>query len=115
MPMSFLASCTQLQLLKLWGFVLKGPGSLVASKTLQDLELNSCTIAGSAADPVLWQQVFPGPGRLSHLTYLQLWTVQPALQQADMECLVPCCSSLKVLHLTPYLKAVLLYWRDYLA
>jgi len=101
MPMSFLSSCTQLQLLKMSGFQLKGPGSLVASTMLQHLELVECSIAaaGGAADPVSWQQVFPGPGWLPHLTYLQLWTVQPELQQADMECLVQCCSNLKVLHL----------------
>jgi len=100
-PMSFLSSCTQLQFLRLLGFWLKGPGSLVASTMLQHLELDDCRIAAAdgAADPVSWQQVFPGPGRLPHLTSLGLFTVQPALQQADTDNLVACCSSLQVLHL----------------
>jgi len=101
MPVSFLASCTQLQFLKLTTFRLQGPGSLVASTMLQDLELNNCSIpaADGAADPVSWQLVFPGPGQLPHLTSLQLFGEQPALQQADMDCLVACCGNLKVLGL----------------
>jgi len=97
MPMSYLASCTQLQYLRLYGFELKGPGSLVASTMLQHLELNHCGIAAAdgAADPVSWQQVFPG--QLPHLTYLQLWPEEPALQQAEIEALVACCSNLKAL------------------
>jgi len=100
-PMSFLASCTQLQFLRLQGFQFRGPGSLVASTMLQRLDLALCrlTAADGAADLVSWQQVFPGPGRLPHLTRLQLWTDQTALQQSDIEQLVECCSSLKVLHL----------------
>jgi len=41
--MSFLCSCTQLQVLRLWGFTLRRPGSLVASTMLQQLELKSCS------------------------------------------------------------------------
>jgi len=95
-PMSFLASCTQLQLLKLQAFNLQGPGSLVASTMLQHLELVSCTIAAAdgAADPASWQQVFPGPGQLPHLTSLRLFFEEPALQQADIEGVVACCSNL---------------------
>jgi len=104
MPMSFLVSCTQLQFLSLHYFHLKGPGSLFASTMLQHLEIVGCSIAAAdgAADTVSWQQVFPGPGQLPHLTYLQLWTddlTGPALQQADMDLLVEDCSNLKVLNL----------------
>jgi len=99
MPMSFLASCMRLQFLKLLGYDLQGPGSLVASTTLQHLELVACSItaADGAADPVSWQQVFPGPGNLPHLTSLQMFAEEPALQQADIDRVVACCSSLKVL------------------
>jgi len=98
MPMSFLASCTQLQVLKLQGYDLKGPGSLVASTTLQYLELIVCTIsaADGAAGPASWQQVFPGPGLLPHLTRLKL-NILRALPQADIDGLVECCSNLQVL------------------
>jgi len=108
MPMSFLASCSQLQVLKLNGYDLQGPGSLVASTMLQHLELPSFNIfAGDgAADPVSWQQVFSGPGRLPHLTYLQLGTDQPALQQSDIDRLLEVCSSLKVLHLRSFAPAL---------
>jgi len=100
MPMSYLASCTQLQLLNLQGFELKGRGSLVASTMLQHLELNDCILsaAGGAADPISWQQIFPAPGTLPHLTSLEM-DVQPALEQADIDRLVECCSNLQVLHL----------------
>jgi len=100
MPMSFLGICTQLQVLKLCNINLS-PGSLVASSMLQHLELCFCRVsaADGAADPVSWQQVFPGPGRLPHLTFLRLMSVQPDLQHADMECVAACCSSLRVLHL----------------
>jgi len=99
MPMSFLASCTQLQLLKLSRLDLKGPGSLVASTMLQHLELDNCvnTAADGAAEPVSWQQVFPGPGQLQHLTSLCLLSVEPPLQQADICHVVALCSHLKVL------------------
>jgi len=99
MPMPFLTCCTQLQYLRLYGFELQGPGRLVASTMLQHLELNYCSIAAAdwAADPVSWQQVFPGPGQLPHLTYLKLSRVEPALLQADIAALVVCSSSLKVL------------------
>jgi len=100
MPMTFLASCTQLQFLKLLCFNLKGPGSLVASTMLQHLELRACSIsaAAGAAGPASWQQVFPGPGQLPHLTALQLTPDGPVeLHQADIEAMVACCSNLKVL------------------
>jgi len=98
-PMSLVASCTQLQFLKLQRFNLKGAGSLVASTMLQHLELDGCkiTAADGAADAASWQQVFPGPGQLPHLTSLQLLREQPALQQTDIEALVVCCSNLRVL------------------
>jgi len=101
MPMSFLASCTRLQVLRLSGSYLKGPGTLVASTILQDLVLNYCSIpdADGAAGPDPWQQVFPGPGRLPHLTALKLPHDKPDLQQTDMERVVACCSNLQVLHL----------------
>jgi len=101
MPTSFLASCTQLQYLKLQGFEFTDPGSLVPSTMLQHLELHCCNIiaADGAADPVSWDHVFPGPGRLPHLTSLQLFSRKPALQQADIAAVVACCSNLQVLHL----------------
>jgi len=96
---SLVASCTQLRLLKLKDFNFKGPGSLVASTALQHLELNHCAIAADdgAADPVSWQQALLGSGQLPHLTSLQLFDEQPALQQADVEALVACCTNLKAL------------------
>jgi len=101
MPMAYLASCTQLQFLDVQGFQLKGPGSLVASTMLQHLELDGCSImaADGAADPVSWQQVFPGPGQLLHLTSLQLLPEEPAVQKADINSIVECCRNLKVLGL----------------
>jgi len=100
-PLPLLAGCTQLGVLKLRGFTLSGPGSLVASTMLQHLELKHCSIsaADGAAEPFSWQQVFSGPERLPHLTSLQLAGVQPALQQSDIGRLVACCSSLQVLGL----------------
>jgi len=92
LPVSILASCTQLRVLKLEGLILSGYGSLVASTMLQDLALHNCWC--SVADAV------PGPGRLPHLTSLQLTRVQPDLQQVDVERVVACCSSLQVLHIT---------------
>jgi len=99
-PISFLASCTQLQVLKLYDINLS-PGSMVASTMLQRLELDGCGVsaADAAADDASWQQVFPGPGRLRHLTSLMMGNPYPDLQQADIECVVACCSSLQVLHL----------------
>jgi len=99
MPMSYLASCTHLQHLKLHSFGLKGPGSLFASTMLQHLELDGCSImaADGAADPASWQQVFPGPGQLPHLTSLHLFSEWPTLQQADLEDVVACCSNLQAL------------------
>jgi len=97
MPMSYLASCTQLKILRLQGYELEGSGSLVASTVLQQLELKECSIfeADEAADPVSWHQVFPGPGRLPHLTSLGLFDEEPALLKADIKGLVACCSNLK--------------------
>jgi len=101
MSMSFLGSCTKLRVLVLCSINLSGPGSLVASTMLQHLELRGCRLcaAAAAADPGAWQQVFPRPGRLPHLTSLSMVVLQPDLQHADMECVVACCSSLQVLGL----------------
>jgi len=101
MPMSFLVSCSQLRVLCLSNFELKGPGSLLASTMLQDLDLSGCSIiaADGAADPVSWQQVFPDPRQRPDLTSLRLLGMQPALQQTDIERVVACCSSLQLLHL----------------
>jgi len=44
MPMSFLGSCTELQVLKLRATDLS-PGSLVASSMLQHLELHYCGVS----------------------------------------------------------------------
>jgi len=103
MPMSFLASCTQLRVMTLWAIDLRGPGSLVASTMLQHLVLGGCGLSaadGVAGGPASWQQVFPGPGRLPHLTSLQLSCMRPDLQVVDIERVVACCSSLQALHLT---------------
>jgi len=99
MLMSFLGGCTQLKVLKLCGINLS-PGSLAASM-LQYLDLNVCGVSADdgAADPVSWQQVFPEPGRLPHLTSLRMMNPNPDPEQADIECVVACCSSLQVLHL----------------
>jgi len=99
MPKAYLGSSTQMQVLKLRDINLSGPGSLVASTMLQHLELRFCGVsaADGAADPVSWQQVFPGPGRRPHLTSLKFASVEPDLQHADMECVVACCSNLQVL------------------
>jgi len=97
MPMSFLSRCTQLRVLCMQYFFI-GPGRL-ASNLLHRLELQSWGIyaADGAAAPMSWQQVFSG--QLPHLTSLALSPGYPALQQADIECVVACCSSLQVLHL----------------
>jgi len=101
MPSSFLANCTQLRVLVLWDTNLSGTGSLLASSMLQRLELSHCraSAADGVTDPVSWQQIFPGPGRLPHLTSLKMTYLDPALQHADTECVVACCSSLQALHL----------------
>jgi len=102
MPVSILAGCTQLKVLELWGFNFSCPGSLVASTMLQHLVLDGCGLSaadGVAGGPVSWQQVLPSPGRLPHLSSLQLSSMQPDLQLVDMECVVACCSSLQALHL----------------
>jgi len=101
MPMSVTASCTQLPVLKLQAYHVKGPGKLVASTMLQHLELHSCSIvtADGGAGPASWQQVFPGPGQLPHLTSLQLFDKEPKLRQADINHVMACFSNLKVLTL----------------
>jgi len=102
LPVSFLASCTQLRVLQLRAVNLCGSGTLVASTMLQDLALARCRLIaadGAAGGPLSWQQVLPGPGRLPHLTSLQLTVVRPDLQEGDVEC-VACCSSLEALRLT---------------
>jgi len=70
----------------------------VTSPLLQDLVFNWCSINSDvvgAAGPVSWQHIFPGPGQLPHLTSLQLPFTCPALQQADIECVVERCSNLQ--------------------
>jgi len=101
MPMSFLSRCTQLRVLSLHRLSFKGPDRLVASTMLQHLELKACGIsaADGAASPVSWQQVFAAAGQLPHLTLLKLQPRRPTLEQADIECVAACCSSLQVLHL----------------
>jgi len=100
-PMSILAGCTRLRVLSARTITLKGPGSLVVSTMLERLELDHCIVeaADGIADPVSWQQVFPGPGQLPHLTALQLSHMQPVLKLADVKSVVARCSSLQVLHL----------------
>jgi len=85
-----------------WDFSISGPGSLVASTVLEQLILGGCNIivADGVAGPFSWQRVLPGPGRLPHLTELHLHSLQPGLQQSDMEHVVACCSSLQVLALS---------------
>jgi len=89
MPMSLLGSCTQLFVLKLCSINLS-PGSLDAISMLQHLDVSHCRVsaADGAADPVSWQQVFPGPGRLPHLTSLRLIEPEPDLRHVDIECVV---------------------------
>jgi len=99
-PMSFLASCTQLRVLKLGGLNFIGPGSLVTSTMLQHLKLSNCSFqaADGAAGPVSWQQGFPGLGRLPHLTSLELAHVR---QHSYVEGVVAYCSSLRDVHIHP--------------
>jgi len=74
LPASCLASCTELQVLKLKGpGAIEGVSNLVASTMLQHLQLEYCSLwfdtGNGAEDPDPWQQVFPGPGRqLPYLT-----------------------------------------------
>jgi len=99
MPMSFLASCTKLQYLKLYRYRLEG--SLVPTTMLQQLELVSCKITATdgAEAPASWERVFPGAGGLPNLTSLHFSLERPALQYADINSIVACCSSLKGLGL----------------
>jgi len=92
------ASISQLTALQQLDILTTTPTTLNA---LQHLELFSCKVSAAygAADPVSWQQFFPGPGRLPHLTSLGLTCAAPYLRQADMECVVACCSNLQMLHL----------------
>jgi len=102
MPESFLSSCTQVHVLNLQAFTLKGPSSLAASTALQHLKLHDCrvTAVDGATDPASWQQVFSGPGRLPHLTSLHLTGEEPAMQRADINQTVACCSNLAAFALT---------------
>jgi len=100
-----LSCCTQLchsMMLGLAGLCLAGPDSLAASSMLERLYVCHCSLSSpegpAGVDP--WQLVFPGPGRLPHLTLLVLPSVSPAPQQADLERLVACCSGLRRLELT---------------
>jgi len=120
LPMAFLASCTSLRVLKLWGVQLTGPGSLVASTMLQHLELDCCriTAADGAAGPAPWQQICPGPGQLPHLTSLQLFGKPSTLQQADIEGVAACCTAAASkcwAAIGSLVAAVPLHWRVYLA
>jgi len=96
-----LSSCTQLRQLSLHGINLMGPDSLAASSMLQELRVEDCILSSpegpTGVDP--WHLLFPGPGRLPHLTSMELWSVSPAPQQADLERLVACCSGLRMLRL----------------
>jgi len=100
---SSLASCTQLRCLSLCCFGLKGPGSLVASSMLQELDVQHCSLSSGDEGPAAmspWEVLFPlGPERLPHLTSLVLRVLSPVPQQADVEHLVSCYSGLRVLHL----------------
>jgi len=106
MHASYLASCTQLRRLSLQYFCFSGPGSLVVSSTLQELKLRDCRPLkfGHASrcarewNPVNWELVYPGPGRLPHLTSLVLLECAH-YQQADFEQLTACCSGLQMLQL----------------
>jgi len=100
---SSLEGCTQLRCLSLSCFRLAGPGSLVASSLLQELDVQYCILSSGDNGPAAmspWEVFFPlGPERLPHLTSLVLHGVSPELQQADVERLVACCSGLRELQL----------------
>jgi len=98
---SYLASCTQLRQLSLCSLHLTGPGSLVTSSMLQELNLRKCNISYEEDRPTmsLCEVLFPGPGRLPHLTSLVLQDAVSELQQAEVERLVACCSGLQELQL----------------
>jgi len=105
-PMSGLGSCTQLLDLALSNVDLiagLGPDSMLLPTTLQRLEMHNCWVSAPDDDtvPGSWQQVFSGPERLPHLTSLKMIDMDPDLQHADMECVVACCSNLKLLFLEP--------------
>jgi len=106
--MSSLASCSQLLRLSLCHFCLTGPGNLVASSMLQQLDVRQCHRSSDQGGPAAmppweiwlpWEIVLPGPGRLPHLTSLVLRHVSPQPQQPDVERLVACCSGLLELQL----------------
>jgi len=123
LPTSYLAHCTQLRRLSLRCFDVTGPGSLVTSSLLQELDLQACSLNsdddgleamyGPGAIPcpaamsgpaamTAWEVLFPvGPGRLPHLTALSLWSVLPRPQHADdmFERLAVCCCGLQELKL----------------
>jgi len=97
-----LSSCTQLRKLALTGFCLAGPGSLAANSMLKELHLCDCDLRNCdearACQMDRWL-LFPGPGRLPHLTSLTLCSADPAPEQADLQQLVACCSGLRRLEL----------------
>jgi len=96
MPVSFLARCLQLRVLELVHCGLWGPGSLAANPLLQHLEIRRCHTT-TADGPGTWQQVFPGPGQLPHLTSLRAMQLRTTLTASDIQAVVACCSSLQVL------------------
>jgi len=98
---SSLAACTQLRCLSLRSISLTGPGSLVASSMLQELDLVACRLSPDhySAPMSTWKMLLPGPGWLPHLTSLVLEGVLPVPDQAVVERLVECCSGLWVLQL----------------
>jgi len=103
LKLPLLACSTELRRVSLSWLHLEGISSLVANSMLQHLALDNCNICDSVeaqlAGVTAWQQVFPGPGQLPHLTSLELTRVQPMLQDAGAESMVACCSSLQALHL----------------
>jgi len=99
---SHLACCTQLRCLLLSCFRLTGPGSLVANRMLQHLDLLECSLSiggGVRAVKSPWELLFPGPGRLPHFTAFVFAHGSPELQQAGVERMVACCSGLQRLEL----------------
>jgi len=105
----FVAWSTQLTKLSLCNLTLKGPGRPLGSSLLQELVLDRCRLSSIAWPQAMqpWEQAFDTPGRLSHLTTLQLSSVAPALQAADIERVVACCPHLREWYLETSFHTVL--------